>query len=158
MQNKHFPLNSKVFNVGEKWFDGFGNEYFIIGVEDYPYNKVIFKDGEEIRERDQFSFQTYFFHHSAFEGFDATERKILAYARSIGLGKPGAFTVEHLIDSFRNLRASNTKQNAEMAEIRKEASARAYEDALAWAQDEAIRERIKNMTVQEFANFMSTGD
>lgn len=154
MQNKHFPLNSKVFNVGEKWFDGFGKEYFIVGVEDFPYYRVFFKDGEEIKARDQFSFQTYFFHHSAFKGLDATGRKILAYARSIGLGEPGAFTVEHLIDSHRNLRASN----AEMAEIRKEAGARAYENALAWAQDEAVKERVKNMTVQEFANFMSTGD
>lgn len=158
MQNKHFPLSSKVFYVGEKWFDGFGKEHFIVGVEDFPYSKVIFKDGEEIKERDQFGFQTYFFHHSAFKDLDKTEQKILAYARSIGLGEPGAFTVEHLISSHRDLRVSNMKYSTEMAEIRKEASARAYRDSKAWAQDEAIREHIKHMTVQEFANFMSTGD
>ena len=156
MQNKKFKFTSKAFQVGEKWFDACGKEYFIVSTEEQPYQKVVFNNGGEIKEQDIFSFQAQFFHHSAFKGLNKSEQKILEFARSLGLGSPGYFSVETLIDSFRNLRVSNAMYRNEITEIHKTASERAYQDALVWAKDEAIKERVKNMTVEEFANFLST--
>lgn len=168
-----FKYNSKAFSTGEKWFDVWGNEYFIVGVEEYPqreteektkpFHKVIFKNGEETKEQDLFRFQTNFLHHSAFRGLNKSELKVLAYARSIGLwsiglGEPGSFTVEDLIKSHESIRASLAAYNKEIKEIRVKVNEQAYKDAFAWAQEEAVREFVKNMTVQEFANLMSTGD
>ena len=160
-----FKHNSKAFASGEKWFDVWGNEYFIVGVEEYPqdssmqkskqFHKIIFKSGDEVKDRDIFGFQTNFFHHSAFKGLNKSEQKVLDYARHIGLGEPGYFTVEDLIKSHESIRSSLAVYNKEIKEIREKANQQAYNDAFAWAQKEAIAEFVKNMTVQEFSQIVN---